>query len=304
MESIFNIKHIFKKTFFYLFGKKSSFYWLLLKYKIRSYNRRKPLILQNVFNKPKIKVVFFTINVGMWKSDRLFQLLLDSERFEPYIVSFLYSFDNEEYRKYVQNDMKSHFEKKHFPFIESYNFETEQWFDIKNFNPDIVFYAQPYNVGPKEFQVENLWVDTLFAYIPYCLIMETDVRFYNTLLLNICWKVFYPDVFHLKDAQKKMYNNGENIIISGFPLVDDFIDTSRNVKDIWKIKDIFFKRIIWAPHHSIMEGDALNYSNFLTIADKMLKLAEKYKDEVQFAFKPHPRLQDKLYHLEGRLLMY
>ena len=89
---------------------------------------------------------------------------------------------------------------------------------------------------------------------------------------------------------------GENTVVSGCTFADDIL---QQVDDCWKIKDNKLKRIIWAPHHSILPTDALNYSNFLEVAEPMLELAKKYADKVQFAFKPHPRLLDKLYKLDN-----
>ena len=58
-------------------------------------------------------------------------------------------------------------------------------------------------------------------------------------------------------------------------------------------------KIIWAPHHSILKDDTLDYSNFLNIAEDMLNIASKYKDYIQIAFKPHPHLKRKLYKMQG-----
>lgn len=52
------------------------------------YDRRLPSIEAAVFKKERIKVVFFVINLGMWKNDKLFRMFLESDRFDPYIVSF------------------------------------------------------------------------------------------------------------------------------------------------------------------------------------------------------------------------
>ena len=66
----------------------------------------------------------------------------------------------------------------------------------------------------------------------------------------------------------------------------------------WKIDDTALKRIIWAPHHTINAEDFLGYSNFLEYADFMLEVADWYKKQIQFSFKPHPSLKQKLYARE------
>jgi CDP-glycerol glycerophosphotransferase (TagB/SpsB family) len=78
-------------------------------------------------------------------------------------------------------------------------------------------------------------------------------------------------------------------------MADYFFEESKVSDSMWKSSDRAFKRVIWAPHHSILDDDPLDYSNFLEIADDMLALANAYKDKLQFVFKPHPRLKAKLY---------
>jgi CDP-glycerol glycerophosphotransferase (TagB/SpsB family) len=68
-------------------------------------------------------------------------------------------------------------------------------------------------------------------------------------------------------------------------------------KDVWKLQERPKKRIIWAPHHTV--DYLFNFSNFLNYCEDMLQLAEKYQEEVQFAFKPHPVLKFKLINLWG-----
>lgn len=58
------------------------------------------------------------------------------------------------------------------------------------------------------------------------------------------------------------------------------------------------KCIIWAPHWTIdcpLNG-LFTTANFLRIANDMLALTQKYKDEVFFIFKPHPLLKRQLYN--------
>lgn len=98
--------------------------------------------------------------------------------------------------------------------------------------------------------------------------------------------------------QNKYSYQGRNLVFVGNPLYDQFIQTTATGKD-WKIKDSTVKRIIWAPHHSILYEDYLHNSNFLKMANEMLVLAKKYTGRVQFVFKPHPYLLEKLYKIWG-----
>lgn len=263
------------------------------------YNKlRYPKLSKKIFCKKRIKVVFFVINTGMWKNDDLFRLLLKNNRFDPYIISFLYDdIHSLEYCIQVQENIQQYCLERGFPYINSYNVNTKEWFDIKKFNPDIVFYAQPYNEGKKEFLIESFWDDSLFAYIPYCIDMENVLATKNTLCENIAWKLFYPTKYHKELAISINSNKGKNIVVTGYPTADNLLSKNSTAVNFWKNSDKDCLRIIWAPHHSILANDTLHYSNFLELADAMLDLANRYSDKVQFAFKPHPILKTKLYDL-------
>ena len=60
------------------------------------------------------------------------------------------------------------------------------------------------------------------------------------------------------------------------------------------------KRVIWAPHHSVEAGASFKTSAFFEICDEMVRLREKYRDKIVFAFKPHPMLRDNLHQRWGK----
>ena len=63
----------------------------------------------------------------------------------------------------------------------------------------------------------------------------------------------------------------------------------------WKKQEKEKKRIIWAPHFSIGTDGYLHRASFLWLNEVMWQIAQEFKDEVQFVFKPHPRLLSELY---------
>lgn len=263
-------------------------------YKYKLYCKNYANILHNIRNKKVVRVVFFVIDVSMWKNTDLFRLMLNDSSFDPIIVSYLYPDDPIEYRRKIQQEMKLYFDSLNFPFLECYDFINNRWLDIQSLNPDIIFYAQPYNVGYVGYKLENFWNKCLFAYIPYCLPMENESVLYSGLYQNICWKSYCSTIYNRIYESRLLFNKGMNMIVSGHPLFDNLDKIEPNYS-IWKISDKKIKRIIWAPHHTILDSDVLHYSTFMGIAEKMLKIAKQYQGKIQFAFKPHPRLKPKLY---------
>lgn len=270
-----------------------------LKNKIFYYKRKYPEILNRIKRKDRINVAFFVMNLGMWKSEELFKLLLADKNFSPFVMSFLYPKDPLEYRIQTQESIQKYCLEKNYPYFNCYNFEKREWLDVESLSPDVVFYTQPYNNGYDNYKIEKLWKQCIFCYIPYCYQMERFSFFHNHLLQNIAWKMFYPTEFHLKLAQHNAYNKGENVVVCGYPLAEQLICNERENWTGWKQKDHAIKRVIWAPHHTIREEDNLNYSNFLELADAMIDIAKEYDGRIQFAFKPHPRLMNKLFNAPG-----
>ena len=282
------MKKIYKKI-------RRFFHPIRLYFDYYNYTCRKTKIIRRIESNPgQIKIVFFVINISMWKLDSLYEKFRNDKRFSPHIISFFVPSDSEDYTRRNQQELQLYFEKKGFSYYNMYDFENKKWFDIEGFSPDIVFYTQPYGVGLKRYNIKALWNRALFYYIPYCLVAEYYDRGLNTLLQNISHRVFAPTVYDKKYWSSVMINHGNNIVVTGYPSFDYLINNDGRDCSKWKNTDNRFKRVIWAPHHSILETDSLSYSNFLKIAKEMQFLAVKLKDRFQFVFKPHPRLRPKL----------
>lgn len=240
------------------------------------------------------RVMFYVNNLSMWKSDRLLLLLKEDNRFEPFVVSHLYLKDTDQMRMEIDKDLSNHFGALGIHFEKGFDYEKKELYPVSRFTPDMVFYPQPYidtlRLIPK---------GVLLSYIPYCFEMEDYPLFYNSMYQNICWKLFVPTKIQKDLKTKYNYNHGANIVVSGNPLADYFFDGHTPSDNIWPINNKTVKRFIWAPHHSILPDDWLDYSNFLEIADMMVDIARKYCDKAQFIFKPHPMLREKLYRVWG-----
>lgn len=269
-------------------------------YLMKHYRRNIPILERKLKSKSSIKVVFFVMSLTMWKSTKLLQLMQESGRFKPIIVlcPSLHHSLNEKRRELQQ--MKKYFAKEKIEVIADYDCENDIGYDIKTYiEPDIIFYQQPYEgvIQPK-YSYRN-FPQALFCYIPYDFKTTAFLWGYDNTLQNIAWKLFYPTSFHKRDAEKLSCVKGRNVIVTGYPIADEFLYERRNIKDEWKISSSTIKRLIWAPHHSINPYGALNFSTFFCYCDFMLEVADKYKDVLQIAFKPHPWLLTKLYEYPG-----
>ena len=267
---------------------------LRLKTSICLYNLYLKFLLPRISRHRPIRILFYVNNLSMWKNDKLLMLLKNDSRFEPFIVSYLYSHHSAKSNTDCEQKMLSHFRELGIPFMSGFDFAENRPYHVSRFKADIVFYPQPYRNHLREIPRK-----VLLAYIPYGFTIENSMQFHNSLYQNICWKYFIALEAHKELKAKYNYNHGANVVVSGDPLADYFLDGHTPSDDSWPIKDPKIKRIIWAPHHSILPDDMLDYSTFLQIADDMLDLARQYRDKVQFVFKPHPMLKDKLCEIDS-----
>ena len=233
---------------------------LLFQVKVWILYFRKKRLEKSIFRKERITVVFFVLYDNMWKNDGLFEFLLKDSRFAPYIVSSPYPHHPRLFSEENQKRVECFFKKKGYPYFNGYDFADDKWFDIKGLEPDIVFYQQPYNTGFKGFLIESLCRNTIFGYIPYCYTLEDDPHMYNTLLFNIAWKVFLPSEFEKNTIKDFLLTNGRNLVVTGHLLADELIKQGGTESIPWKDKTHTLKRVIWAPHHSILDEDSLNCS--------------------------------------------
>ena len=103
-------------------------------------------IRNRVSNLKKIKVVFISMDISMWKYDGLYKLMKNHSRFDPVILVAPRINQNAEGMRIDSQKMVNYFISSRYKVIEAYNFKKNTWFDLKGkINPNIIFYTQPYN---------------------------------------------------------------------------------------------------------------------------------------------------------------
>lgn len=264
-------------------------------------NRNHEKRIEELKVKDKVKVAFFLIHSSVWKYDELLKLMLKDDRFEPIVVICPYLHFGEKQMNQDFKEAEKFILDKGYPYVMTYNKETMKWLDVrKTINPDIIFFTNPHKgLTKKEYYITN-FLDTLTCYVPYAFMaVDTYESQFNSPMHNLVWKVFYETPMHERIAQQHAYNKGGNVMVSGYPGCDLFLDKNYISQcDPWKnVENKRLKKIIWAPHHLMRDG--IQNSNFEQYAEIMLNIAEKYKDNIQIAFKPHPLVRAKLYSFEN-----
>ena len=254
--------------------------------------------------KEKIDVAFFLTIPGMWKSDYLFRAMQANPKYHPYIVIYPYSQYKGFSRKHIQDTIeqtRKFISEKGYEYVIPYDKKRGKWHDIKKtLNPDIVFFSSPYKDHLPKYFIYH-FADTLTCYLSYGFqIFSYYYQLgYNLLFHNLVGCYFLETPIHKDIAIANSRIHGANGIVTGYPATEVFLDKTYTPHDTWKPQAKPMKRVIWAPHQSIEESGTLSLSTFLIYHDTMLKLADKYADSIQFAFKPHQLLKFKLQMVWG-----
>lgn len=253
--------------------------------------------LECIRKKKKIKVAFFLIHDSIWKYEGVYKLMEQDKRFEPIVVVCPYITYGKEAMLREMHQAYENFKNKGYSVIKTLDENTGVWLDVKKeIKPDIIFFTNPHRLTRDEYYITN-YLDLLTCYVPYAfVVIHLYQSHFNQLFHNYLWKAYYETSMHLEFAKIHANNLGKNVLITGYPSIDKLVDKNYTPKNPWKVKNQTVKNIIWAPHHTIDDNKSeLSYSNFMRYHQLMFDLADKYKNSIQIAFKPHPLLKEKLY---------
>lgn len=259
------------------------------------------LRVRRKIRKNKVNVVFLAMNPDMWRYDGVYRKLAKDPRFNPIIVTAMRNIPQMELRLKEQDEMLEYFSKRGYNLVRGYDADSGKWVNLKSLKPDIIFHTQPYNRSiERSFEFFN-HLNVLHCYAPY-FFQSSEVSWnWNNTLQQYCWKLFYVGEYQLEQCRRFSRVGKINAVPAGYCFEEEYVECVGNLQasnNAWRNDKR--KRIIWAPHHSIMENEMFKVSSFLEISEFMVKVRDKYKNEVIFAFKPHPVLRAKLYDVWGK----
>lgn len=264
-----------------MFGIKTKIVKTFYSYYCRNHYQR---LLREIRKKDVIKVMFVLSEVSVWKTECLYLKFSEHPRFCA-IIGIAPTTE-------IPN---GHLEVMHYCAKKNYdyimlkdNVKIQEQTDA-----DIVFFQKPYITiyNPNHWFLNNLKLVTLVITYGFHSLLEKWAV--NQSMNVFSLMNFYENQNSIDDI--KPYANNRNCVSTGVPMMDELSMPKEQFTDVWDCTTMK-KRIIWAPHHTIGEehAEGIAYSTFLFYAEFMLEMAEKYKNDVHFAFKPHPSLLEKL----------
>ncbi|MEZ9198496.1 CDP-glycerol glycerophosphotransferase family protein [Shewanella sp. 10N.286.54.B9] len=288
-----------KMPLLYMFYKWLFRLWKTVKYYslIKKSKNLDELTVERIKNNEKpLKVLFFVIHESVWKLETVYKKMESDSDFHPIIVICPYINAGEDTMNRDMNKAFTYFNDNGYNVKKAID-ENGGVINLKHdLKPDIIFFTNPHDLTFKEFQAEN-YLDVLSIYIPYSHQVSKYDDYqpqYNQLFHNLMWKIFTTNSLDKQIFKKYSERKGANVIATGYPGIEYLLESNRVVNDVWKRQGKVKKKIIYAPHHTIDDNCSLGYSTFLKYSAAMLDFVEEFSESVQFAFKPHPLLRDKL----------
>ena len=235
----------------------------------------------------KIKVAFLIMFATSTQDFGIFEMMLKSDLFDPYIIANPdVSRSRENFEINYNKTVKEMTEKYGVDrVLKGYDYETDSYTDYTS-DFDMMFTNNPYdNMANKYFKIKY-WTEKNIpiCYISYFYMGRCKITTWNLKRpeASMFWKFFVENNYVKKLAKKHQKIEGANVVVTGYPKLDGLAKIKK--------EEHSRKRIILAPHHSINTD---LFASFFDYCDTLLKLPEKYPD-IDFIFRPHPLLIQNL----------
>ena len=235
-----------------------------------------------VVAKSQINVCFLVSEPSKWNVQQLYEAFDKSAMFQPFVVvtKLEYSMDEQSYKQAVKI-----FKRYVSRVYEGYDVDTHKSVELDRFGADIVFYQQPWELQKNQsvYQVARY---ALTCYLSYAIedaetaIRENTVQFYSLLFKYFVFSM--STEAELKNRFGYCFSNLEAV---GHPKLDVYADYNPD--------NYQHNYVIYAPHHTVIEGVGNSYGTFAWSGRLVLDWAKKHTN-IKWVFKPHPKLKGML----------
>lgn len=265
--------------------------WWWIRHRVctaRAHRKRRESHRALVESGKPITVVFEVTGIPKWKDDSVLKLMMVHPRFNPIIWHVPYIGV-----KGSERNLKELAECR--VYFTPMGAKLVDYASLADFpeaeKPDIVFTNEPYDISVYSMPHNKGILNFLLCYAPYAFTSAPDKLTWNHIISNGALFNFVENEISKQQLSRLMDNGGKNIIVSGHPMADFFLYPWKKASQVWKECGSGMKRVIWAPHWTIEKETCwLFYGTFMQTGEILLEMAEKYRGEIQFAFKPHPNL--------------
>ena len=238
-----------------------------------------------------IKVLFYVMEKQKWGYQSLYDELKKDPHFEPLIVVSCVTDDELEVkaeRCSIEENIEF-FKDRGIDVVSA--FEKNKHIDLLKFEPDIIFYQQPWYI-PEVNHPIRMSNYALCCYCSYSIAATKTASMRRPLFFYNIWKYFLAHDCMKDEYAGWMECNHESLVVTGHPKLDVYknykFDGGENSKHY----------VIYAPHFSLGQS-ILSFSTFDWSGQFMLDYAKKHP-EINWVFKPHPRFRS--FFLENNIM--
>lgn len=246
----------------------------------------------------KLRVLFIVSEIAKWKEQRLYELMSQSEDFEPIVGLSAWNSQDE---RFCSNDQLLEVHRIAEQFFARLGVRTVRTVmvvdgkrvisDLSEFRPDIVYYTEAWAPCGRQGS-EYVSQFALTCYSPYYVPNYGDCWLDAHLDVHIfLWRYFCLNEYWCKmfAASFSIFDHVVRFVAVGHPALDFFSLTSNCVPH--------GKSVVYAPHFSFPhpKHDKLYqfYSTFDWNGREILAYAKGHP-EIKWVFKPHPLLKRDL----------
>lgn len=229
-----------------------------------------------VCHRPKVWTALSTVYEA-FKTDEMFDIKVVSIPVRKCLpdVGFINEYESEGAEEFWAS----------YDCINGYDYNTNQWLDLRTLNPDYVFFQQSYNIMRPELY--RSWYVSKYAKVCYVAYGYEMMRgsviegshpedFFQNVSFYFAQDKFNQD--YMLDYFSRKKNVYSKSILTGYPKFD-------KIKTIGSINERAEFKALWCPRWAEDEGNC----NFYDYGER---LAEFFmdKDNLSLMFRPHPQM--------------
>jgi CDP-glycerol glycerophosphotransferase (TagB/SpsB family) len=260
-------------------------------------------------NGERIKIAFQTYSAAQWPAEEVYRRFEKMPNVDVQVVVSPLADRDANSREDTYRQTSKWFHENSYNVVDGMNIAKNtfgDWLFLGGY-PDVLYQVSSwYTSLPRVQWFIQLPLRCLIAYIPYGFdVANTADGSYATKyvfdkdIMNLMWRVYCDSLSMREGYEKYQLLKGANVRFTGYAKMDYFYKEhtfdSNAMNALWKIpsgeKTGQMKKIIVAPHYTVLPEGGLCYSTFQKNMWFWLYLLKKYEDEVFFLFKPHPNLR-------------
>ena len=177
-------------------------------------------VKQRVAKNNKCRVAFYVFEISKWKTDSLYKLLKLDNRFEPFIVLGMTpgrtKFYTEEELEHRFKKQIQYFQSKGIKVFIGYDIKNHKQIPLKKFNPDIVFYEQPWGL-PHIYRPYKVSKYALTCHSSYGYELFNSKGCYTKDFHKFLYTYFIDNILNTQRYESYHKGNSSNCVTVGYP---------------------------------------------------------------------------------------